>query len=95
MLDEFDETDLRLFLKFVWGRTQLPPAGSPKWGEGFKVTPQFPQNDTGLPRPDIDGSLPRAHTCFFQIDLPWYSSVAVMRDRVLFAIRNCITVSMA
>ena len=40
VLDSFDQTDLKAFLKFVWGRSQLPVAGSPKWGEGFKVTPQ-------------------------------------------------------
>ena len=57
--------------------------------------PPGPSNDGGHPRSDIDGSLPRAHTCFFQIDLPAYSSVEIARDRILFAIRNCVTVSMA
>ena len=30
--------------------------------------------------------LPVAHTCFFQLDLPQYSTDAIMRERLLVAI---------
>ena len=39
-----------------------------------------------------DAYLPRSHTCFFQLDLPSYSSDAVMRKRLLFAMYNAMTI---
>ncbi len=39
-----------------------------------------------------DDYLPSAHTCFFTIDLPGYSSVAVMRSKLLYAIRQCAAI---
>ena len=35
-----------------------------------------------------DGALPRADTCFFNLELPLYSSAAVLKDRLLTAIRS-------
>lgn len=32
---------------------------------------------------------PQAHTCFFSIELPAYTSYEACRDRVLYACRNC------
>lgn len=31
-------------------------------------------------------SLPRSHTCFNQIVIPEYSSIEIMREKILFAI---------
>ena len=36
-----------------------------------------------------DTRLPVAHTCFFQIDLPRYSSKAVLKEKLLYALHNC------
>lgn len=33
--------------------------------------------------------LPVAHTCFFSLDLPPYSSYEVTRSKILYAIVNC------
>ncbi len=41
-------------------------------------------NDSGPP----DKSLPRADTCFFNIELPDYSTKQVMRDRIMLAINT-------
>ena len=45
------------------------------------------------PRPSlqqvIDTRLPTAHTCFFSLHLPRYSSDEVMRKNLLYAIENC------
>lgn len=38
---------------------------------------------------ELDGKLPVAHTCFFSLDLPPYSSYEVLRAKVSFAIVNC------
>lgn len=80
-LEEFSQEDRQNFLAFCWGRSRLPPSeDSSQWGEGFKICAG---ND--LPQ---DG-LPRAHTCFFQIDLPSYSTFELCKARVLYAVRNC------
>ena len=33
--------------------------------------------------------LPVAHTCFFSIELPKYSSYEILRDKLKYAITNC------
>jgi len=33
-----------------------------------------------------DQALPKADTCFFNIDLPDYSSKAIMREKILLAV---------
>ena len=37
----------------------------------------------------LDRRLPTAHTCFFSLHLPRYSSDAVLRRNLLYAIENC------
>lgn len=88
LLEEMSQGDLRHFLRFVWGRSRLPPDGSTKWAEGFKIASQADCGDT-------DSRLPTAHTCFFQLDLPAYSSLDACRERILFAIRNCVSLGIA
>eukprot|EP00928_Gymnodinium_smaydae_P032081 TRINITY_DN23330_c0_g1_i1.p2 TRINITY_DN23330_c0_g1~~TRINITY_DN23330_c0_g1_i1.p2 ORF type:complete len:1183 (+),score=257.33 TRINITY_DN23330_c0_g1_i1:3381-6929(+) len=88
-LEELSQTDLRRFLHFVWGRSRLPRDGSPKWAEGFKVASQ---TSHGM---DPDQSLPTAHTCFFKLDLPAYSSKDVCKRRIVFAIQNCMNLGIA
>ncbi|KAJ1611708.1 SPRY and HECT domain-containing protein [Cryptosporidium canis] len=39
-----------------------------------------------------DGLLPTSHTCFFQLELPMYSSKEVLRERLLYAITEGITI---
>ena len=36
-----------------------------------------------------DDHLPLAHTCFFSIALPSYSSKEILRSKLLYAIKNC------
>jgi hypothetical protein len=38
-------------------------------------------------RSEIDGSLPSASTCFHQVKLPPYTSLAIMRERLVFAMQ--------
>ena len=39
-----------------------------------------------------DSYLPQAHTCFFSMELPEYSSEQVMRERLLYAITECVAI---
>jgi len=85
-LESFSQEDRTAFVRFCWGRSRLPPEGSAMWGNGFKVTAA-----TDLPAT----ALPRAHTCFFQIDLPPYTAAAQAKERILFAVRNCLSMQNA
>lgn len=82
-LESMGQADLASFVRFCWGRSRLPPAGSDQWEDGFQVCVA---ND--IPE---DG-LPRAHTCFFQLDLPRYRSRTAAAEKILYAVRNCVTV---
>jgi len=42
------------------------------------------------PSSPMDALLPTAHVCFFALRLPRYSSDAVMRRQLLYAISNCL-----
>eukprot|EP00927_Polykrikos_kofoidii_P002886 TRINITY_DN11153_c2_g1_i1.p1 TRINITY_DN11153_c2_g1~~TRINITY_DN11153_c2_g1_i1.p1 ORF type:complete len:2849 (+),score=400.83 TRINITY_DN11153_c2_g1_i1:249-8549(+) len=81
-LESFSQQDRQCFIRFCWGRSRLPPEGSPIWGDGFRVC-----GASDLP----DDGLPRAHTCFFQIDLPRYSTRQIAIDRIRYAIQNCVS----
>lgn len=38
---------------------------------------------------DVNKQLPKAHTCFFSLTLPRYTSEEALSDRLLYAIHNC------
>ena len=69
-----------LYLRFVWGRSRLPLRPE-EFAKKHKIKKD--RSSRGLNR------YPVAHTCFFSLDLPPYSSDRVMRDRLLFAVTNC------
>jgi hypothetical protein len=56
------------YVRFVWGRSRLPAPGA-RWSSEHTIS----SHSGG------DKALPMAHTCFFTIDLPAYSSVERMR----------------
>ena len=85
VLAKFSDEDRSKFLRFVWARPRLPANG--EFSQRFKI--QAPAGDSASSDPDRH--LPKAHTCFFSFNLPRYSSDAVMRKQLLYAITNCVT----
>ena len=81
-LSSFTEEQKSLFLRFVWGRSRLPPHAS-DFTQDFKISGM--SRAAGNP----NAYLPLAHTCFFSIDLPAYSSLDAMKERLLYAITHC------
>ena len=75
-LRDMSEEDSRGVLSFFTGSSRVPV-------DGYEP----PLNITEGVDMDVD-ALPRAHTCFNQIVLPTYSSVAKMKERLLFASRE-------
>jgi len=39
-----------------------------------------------------DAYFPVAHTCFFSLELPAYSTLAIMKEKLRYAIFNCTAI---
>jgi|LauGreDrversion4_2_1035121.scaffolds.fasta_scaffold692902_1 E3 ubiquitin-protein ligase HERC2 len=68
-----------LYLKYVWGRSRLPMNLD---SLSRKHTIEYFKSRT-------KDSLPIAHTCFFRIDLPDYTSAEILKQRLLYAVQYC------
>mmetsp|Transcript_39042 Transcript_39042/g.63013 ORF Transcript_39042/g.63013 Transcript_39042/m.63013 type:complete len:6535 (+) Transcript_39042:430-20034(+) len=89
VLESFSEEQRSEYIKFVWGRARLP-LDKESWEQHHKIAAFHPPRPTfGKPPTKTDSLLPYAHTCYFTIDLPRYSSADIMRRRLLYAIENC------
>jgi len=80
-LRRFSAEQRSLFLRFVWGRSRLPISAA-EWGDM-----RFTLHTKQTARPD--SHYPVAHTCFFSLELPVYTSAAICHDRLLYAITHC------
>jgi E3 ubiquitin-protein ligase HECW2 len=81
-----DEQKLR-FLQFATGTSSIPY-------EGFKALRGSSQQITKFTIDRYGGSsdsLPIAHTCFNRVDLPHYSSLQEMKEKLLYAITETDT----
>lgn len=73
-----------MFIQFSWGRSRLPAAGRWRDERRFKLSKMVRQGITF-------NTLPVAHTCFFQIELPdTYRSDQEMHDRLITAMEGSI-----
>lgn len=82
VLRGFTHKQRELFLRFVWGRSRLP-ISSADFSQKFVILSC---------RHNTDGTLPVSHTCFFQLELPRYSSARVLREKLLYAITECTAI---
>jgi hypothetical protein len=67
-------------LKFIWGRSRLPPKERMRDQE-FQIYLIGSEDNNNI--------LPQSHTCFFQLDLPRYSSDEIMLEKLLLASETC------
>jgi len=81
VLGEFSEEERLRFIKFCYGQERLPVNDEEFERRNIRLMlkPSVSENRG-------DGALPKADTCFFNLELPSYSSKEVMRDRMRFAI---------
>jgi hypothetical protein len=84
MMESFTHLERSAFIKFVWSRDRLP-IRSEDFSSRFKIT----RLSTRGP---ADQAFPKSHTCFFTIDIPEYSNLASMTDRIRYAIENCTAI---
>jgi other hect domain ubiquitin protein ligase E3 len=81
-LEAMDEHQRRLFIRFSWAQERLPLDDA-----------EFHRTHTRLlikpsPYANADAVLPRSDTCFFNLELPNYSSQDVMMQKLLYAITS-------
>ena len=79
VFEEMSEEDKQLYLKFVWGRQRMPSDVS-NLNNNHTIYFSSCANSEDLPK---------AHTCFFQIDLPPYESKEQLEKKLTIAIRFC------
>lgn len=84
-LREVTSDDRRAFLRYVWARCRLPLRAS-DFDAAFKI-----QKDQINVEERADQALPSASTCFFCLTLPEYSSVEILKQKLMFAIHNVTT----
>ena len=81
MLREFSPKERESFLRFVWGRSRLP-----------LTSEDFTQKMIIIDYGGTDTALPLSHTCFFQLDLPRYTSKENMVAKFLYAITEGVAI---
>jgi E3 ubiquitin-protein ligase HERC2 len=77
---EFDHEERAALLKFTWGRTRLPLSAG-EFTQRFKIQ--------SFNKSPPDAYYPVAHTCFFSLELPRYSTLEILKDKLRYAIFNC------
>ena len=80
---ELSNEDRRTLVEFAWGRQSLPsPDSGEKWE--FKLTKY---GKSALQH--SQGAGLKAHTCFNQIEIPYYKTKGKVREKVMEAIAVC------
>jgi len=79
-LESFSNEERQMFLRFTWGRTRLPMTLN-DFPQRFKI-----QAFNSSP---ADQYYPVSHTCFFSLELPRYSTLDIMKEKLRYAIYNC------
>lgn len=82
-LEEFSHEERAMFLRFTWGRSRLPLTAA-AFVQRFKLQ--------SFNKSPADSYLPISHTCFFSLELPRYSTLEVMKERLRYAIYNCTAI---
>jgi len=83
--DRFDDEQRAKFVTFVWGRSRLPSTRQGFGSDTFKIMIHI-KAEQARGATSHDSMLPVSHTCFFALELPRYSSLEIMTNRMLYAI---------
>jgi len=84
VLHSFTEVEKSAFLRFVWARPTLPPPGV-EFPQKMKIQSAICDDANLHP----DQYLPKAHTCFFSLNLPNYSTKELVASKLRYAITQC------
>ncbi|KAF7458238.1 hect-domain (ubiquitin-transferase) domain-containing protein [Cryptosporidium felis] len=87
VLETFNNEQLQKLLRFVSGRSRLPQINNNSSDWKFSINYDNPDSIQ-------DNRLPIATTCGFRLSLPRYSSIEILRSRLLYAINNCVAIDL-
>lgn len=79
-LNEFNNEERSALIRFTWGRSRLPLTAA-AFRQRFKLQ--------SFGHSPADSYYPVSHTCFFSLELPAYSTLTIMKERLRYAIFNC------
>ena len=82
-LNEFNNEERSALIRFCWGRSRLP-LNAAAFTQRFKLQ--------SFNRSPADSYFPVAHTCFFSLELPAYSTLTIMTEKLRYAIFNCMAI---
>lgn len=83
-LKELGETEKLRFVKFCWGQERLPANDE----EFDRTQTRFMIKPATYSVNNPDTALPKADTCFFNLELPNYSTKEILKERLLLAINT-------
>jgi len=82
VLGSFTPEQRALFLQFIWARNRLPSSEA-EWGDqSMKIHT--------LETAEPDKHFPVSHTCFFSMEWPRYSNEQIAKEKLTYAITNCL-----
>jgi hypothetical protein len=82
VLEEMKETDKLKLIKFCWGQERLPASDD----EYKRTQTRFMIKPSMSSSADQNGLLPKADTCFFNLELPNYSTKEIMQSKLILVI---------
>ncbi|CAF4110990.1 unnamed protein product, partial [Adineta steineri] len=85
MSEIFTEEQKKMLLIFAWGRSTLPIRD-----EDFST--KFVIGKFRVESGNVDQTLPLSHTCTFTMDLPEYSTIEIIYERLDYAITHCSSI---
>jgi hypothetical protein len=97
VLSDLEPSQQVTFLRFVSGRSRLPPRSLMARSNQHLRIKLIPLDVAGAADGDTGKvlRLPVSHTCMFQLDLPQYRSYEETRERLVFSLLNCIDFGLA
>ena len=87
-LEGFDQESRRQWVLFSRATTRLPCSDDAWGGVHMKIL------SVVEPSKDDDYHMPTASTCFFNVYLPRYSTLAICREKMRSAMRQCASMSL-
>lgn len=82
VLNDMKDNDKLKLIKFCWGQERLPASDD----EYKRTQTRFMIKPSMSTATDQDGLLPKADTCFFNLELPAYSTKEVIREKLTLVV---------
>jgi len=105
VMEEMNQTQRAKFLRFAWARSRLP-ADTESNAQAYRMQLNILDIDEDVlnraKTSDPEGAgydsrllpLPTSETCFFNVNLPNYPTLEIMREKLYFAIEHCASLTM-